>query len=236
MKIKALRAAFPHTVPILTGFLFLGMTYGVFMSASGFNFVYSGLVSLTVYAGSVQFVAVNLLLGAFDPIQALILTLMINGRHIFYGVGLLDKYRNLGIRLPYMIFGLTDETFSVNCSAEIPRDVDAGWFMFFVTLLNQIYWVAGSVLGGLFGEIVKIPSTGLEFVMTAMFTVIFIEQLLKEKDHTPSVMGVGVSLLSLVLFGSDGFIIPALCAVVILLLLYRRRYEKGGYEKGVSLE
>ncbi len=231
LKLKALRAAFPHTIPILTGFLFLGMTYGVFMRVSGFNFIYSGLISLTVFAGSMQFVAVNLLLGAFDPLQALVMTLMINGRHLFYGISLLEKYRGLGFKKIYMIFGLCDESFSVNCSAEAPEGVDPGWFMFFVTLLNQMYWVAGTVLGGIFGAFIPFSTEGLDFVMTAMFAVIFLEQLLKERDHVPSFIGVGVSVLALALFGADGFIIPALCAVVVLLTLYRGRYEKGGEEK-----
>lgn len=228
MKLKALRAAFPHTVPILTGFLFLGMTYGVFMKVSGFSVFFSAMVSLTVYAGSMQFVAVNLLLGVFDPLQAIVMTLVINARHLFYGVSLLDKYKGLGWKKPYMIFGLTDESFSVNCSAEPPEGVDRGWFMFFVTLLNQIYWVTATVLGGIFGSFIPFSTEGLDFVMTAMFTVIFLEQILKEKDHVPSIMGCSVSVLALIAFGSDGFIIPALLAIVLLLTLYRGRSERGG--------
>lgn len=231
LKRKALAAAFPYTIPILAGYLFLGMTYGVYMSASGFNFILSGLISLTVYAGSMQFVAVNLLLGAFDPLQAFTLTLMINCRHLFYGVSLLDRYKGAGLKKPYMIFGMSDETFSVNCSAVVPVGVDRGWFVFFVTLLNQIYWVAGTVVGGIFGAFIPFTADGLDFVMCAMFTVIFLEQILGERDHVPSALGLGISLLALVLFGKDGFVLPALCALVLLLTLYRRRYEKGGGEK-----
>lgn len=228
LKLKALRAAFPHTIPILTVFLFLGMTYGVFMNVSGFNFIYSGLISLTVFAGSMQFVAVNLLLGAFDPMQALVMTLMINGRHLFYGVSLLEKYRGIGLKKLYMIFGLCDESFSINCSAEIPEGVDRGWFMFFVTLLNQMYWVAGTVLGGIFGSFVPFSTEGLDFVMTAMFAVILIEQLLNEKDHVPSLGGLVISVIALTFFGQDSFIIPALLAIVVFLTAYRGRYEKRG--------
>ena len=231
MKLKALRAAFPHTIPILTGFLFLGMTYGVFMRVSGFGVLFSALVSLTVFAGSMQFVAVNLLLGAFEPLQAIVMTLVINARHLFYGVSLLSKYKDVGAKKIYMIFGLCDESFSVNCSAEPPAGVDSGWFMFFVTLLNQIYWVAGTVLGGIFGAFIPFSTEGLDFVMTAMFVVIFLEQILKEKDHVPSLMGCAVSVLALIAFGSDGFIIPALCVIVLLLTLYRGRHEKGGGAK-----
>lgn len=226
MKLKALKAAIPYTIPILTGYLFLGMTYGVLMSASGFNLIYSVLISLTVYAGSMQFVAVNLLLGAFDPLNAFVITLMLNCRHLFYGVSLLDKYKGTGLKKLYMIFGLTDESFSVICSAEAPEGIDRGWFMFFLTLLNQIYWVSGTAIGGIFGTFIPFSAEGLDFVMTAMFTVIYLEQILKEKDHVPSLLGVTVSLLALIFLGKDSFIIPALCAIVALLTLYRGRYEK----------
>ena len=121
---KALFAAFPNTIPILAGFLFLGMTYGIYMNVSGFSFWYPCLMSLTIFAGSVEFVAVNLLLGAFHPIQALAMTLMLNARHLFYGISMLDRFRGLGLKKIYLIFGMCDETFSINYTAEIPPDVD----------------------------------------------------------------------------------------------------------------
>lgn len=226
----ALRAAFPHTIPILTGFGFLGLTYGVLMKVSGFPFWYPMLISLTVFAGSLQFVAVNLLLGAFAPVSVLVLTLMLGARHLFYGVALLDKYRDAGWKKPLLIFWLCDETFSVNCAAQVPPGVDRRWFYFFVSLLDYSYWVVASTLGGIFGAFLPFDTQGLDFVMTAMFVVILLEQWLKEKNHTCSLLGLGLSLLCLLVFGADGFIIPAMAAILLALTLLRKNLEKGGEE------
>ena len=223
---KALYAAFPNTIPILAGFLFLGMTYGIYMNVSGFSFWYPCLMSLTIFAGSVEFVAVNLLLGAFHPIQALAMTLMLNARHLFYGISMLDRFRGLGLKKIYLIFGMCDETFSINYTAEIPPDVDRGWFMFFVTLLNHLYWFAGATLGGIFGSFITFNTEGLDFVMTAMFVVIFLEQWLKEERHESSLLGIGLSVLSLIAFGADGFLIPAMLSILAVLTLLRRLLEK----------
>lgn len=224
---KALKCAFPHTLPILAGFLFLGITYGIYMNVSGFSFWYPMLMSMTIFAGSMEFVAVNLLLGAFDPLQALAMTLMINARHLFYGISMLDKYRGTGWKKWYLIFGMCDESFSVNCTAQVPEDVDRGWFMFFVTLLNQLYWVTGATLGGIFGSFLHFNTEGLDFVMTAMFVVIFLNQWLKEKNHASSLLGLGLSLLCLIAFGADNFILPAMAAILAALTLLRRPLEKG---------
>lgn len=228
--IKSLKAAFPHTVPILAGFLFLGMTYGIYMNVSGFNFVYPMLMSMTIFAGSVEFVTVNLLLGSFDPVQAFVMALMLNARHIFYGISMLDKFKGTGLKKIYLIFGMCDETFSVNYTADIPKDVDRGWFMFFVTLLNQIYWVAGATLGGIFGSFITFDTKGLEFVMTAMFVVIFLEQWLKDKNHFPALIGLGLSVLSLAVFGSSNFMLPAMFAILTALTILRKPFEKKGGE------
>lgn len=222
----ALRAAFPYTVPILTGFLFLGIAYGVYMNVSGFPAIYPIVMSLTVFAGSMEFVAVNLLLGAFDPLGALALTLLVNARHLFYGIAMLDKYRDVGKKRWYLIFGLCDESFSINCAANVPKGVDRGWFYFFVTLLNHAYWVCGATLGGLFGSLLELELEGLEFVMTALLAVLFLEQLMKEKDHTSALLGVGMSLVCLVIFGSGGFVIPAMLAILAGLTLLRRPLER----------
>lgn len=225
---RAMRCAFPHTIPILAGFLFLGMTYGIYMNVSGFSFWYPMLMSLTIFAGSMEFVAVNMLLGAFNPIQALAMTLMINARHIFYGISMLDKYRGTGRKKAYLIFGMCDESFSINCTADIPKEVDRGWFMFFVTLFNHIYWFTGATLGGIFGSFIHFNTQGLDFVMTAMFVVIFLEQWLKEKNHTSSFVGIGISLICLAAFGAENFIIPSMLAILGILTLLRRPMEEGG--------
>ena len=224
---KAFKAAFPHTIPILAWFLFLGMTYGIYMNVSGFSFWYPMIMSLVIFAGSVEFVAVNLLLGAFNPLQALAMTLMINARHLYYGISMLDRFRGLGWKKIYLIFGMCDESFSINYTAEIPKDVDRGWFMFFVTLLNHSYWFAGATLGGIFGSLIRFSTEGLEFVMTAMFVVIFLEQWLKEKNHTSSLLGIAISLICLIAFGADDFILPAMAAMLGVLTLLRRPAEKG---------
>lgn len=225
---RALQAAFPHTIPIFAGFWFLGLTYGIYMNVSGFCFWYPMLMSLTIFAGSIEFVACNLLLGAFNPLQALTITLMINARHLFYGISMLDKYKNTGWKKFYLIFGLCDETFSINYTASIPDDVDKGWFMFFVTLLNHFYWFFGATLGGIFGSLIHFNTEGLDFVMTAMFVVIFMEQWLKDNDHTSSILGLILSLLCLIAFGSSDFIIPTMIAILGVLTLLRKPLEKAG--------
>ena len=225
--ITALKYAFPKTIPVLAGFLFLGMSYGILMSTSGFPVWMTALISTAVFAGSMQFVLINLLLGTFNPIEALAMTLMINARHIFYGISLLDKYKGLGFKKIYMIFGLTDESFSINCSAKVPDNVDKGKFMFFVTFLNQIYWIAGSVLGGLFGNFLFFSSEGIDFAMTAMFTIILLEQWLEKKNRIPVLCGLFMSLLCLVIFGKDRFIIPAMLLILAFLILLKKPLMKG---------
>ena len=228
---KAFLAAFPKTIPIFAGFWFLGLTYGIYMNVSGFSFWYPMIMSLTIFAGSVEFVAVNMLMGAFNPLQALAMTLMINARHLFYGISMLDKYKGTGLKKFYLIFGMCDESFSINYTAKIPDDVDRGWFMFFVTLLNHIYWFTGATLGGIFGSLIQFDTEGLEFVMTAMFVVIFLEQWLKEKRHTSALLGLGLSLICLIAFGADGFIIPAMLAILGVLTLIWRPLENKGAEE-----
>ena len=228
VKRRALRAAFPHTVPILTGFLFLGMTYGVYMASLGFSWIYPTLMALTIYAGSMEFVTANMLLGAFNPLQALAMTLMVNARHLFYGLAMLDRFRGLGWKKLYLIFGMCDETFSVTCSTRAPEGVDEGWFMTFVTLLDQLYWVLGAALGGLFGSLLTLNTEGLDFVMTAMFVVIFLENWLKEENHTSPLLGLGLPLMCLVLFGAQNFILPSMAAILLALTALRGRLEKGG--------
>ena len=224
---KAFRCALPHTLPIFAGFWFLGLTYGIYMNVSGFSFWYPCLMSLTIFAGSMEFVTVALLLGAFNPLQALALTLMINARHLFYGISMLDKYKGSGWKKPYLIFGMCDESFSINYTADIPADIDRGWFMFFVTLLNHLYWFSGATLGGIFGSLIHFDTKGLDFVMTAMFVVIFMEQWMKEKQHKSALIGLGVSLACLILFGAGNFIIPAMSAILAALTIFCKPIKKG---------
>lgn len=225
---RALRAAFPHTLPVLAGFGVLGVTYGILMSASGFPFWVTTLISLTVFAGSMQFVAVNLLLGAFAPLEAFLLTLMINARHVFYGISMLDRYKGTGKKKPYLIFGMCDETFSINCTAKIPDGIDRGRFMLSVTLLDQFYWVAASTVGAVFGSVIRFDTQGIEFVMTAMFFVILVEQLKERSARLSGIVGLAVSAICLALFGADVFILPSMAAILISLTLLRPFLEKEG--------
>lgn len=226
MRRKALKAAFPCTIPIMTGFIFLGAAYGIYMNASGFSFVYPLFMSMLIYGGSLEFVAVEMLLSPFAPLQVFIMALLIQARHLFYGLSMLDKFRGTGWKKFYLIYGMCDETFSVNYTADIPEDVDRGWFMFFVTLLNQFYWVASATTGGIIGSLLKINTDGISFVMTAMFVVIFMDQWLKEDQHLSSLIGLGVSLICLLIFGADSFMIPTMITIIVLLTVLRHRLEK----------
>jgi len=226
MKRKALQAAFPHTLPVFTGYVVLGISYGVLITSKGFPFWMPALTSLTIFAGSMEFVLVNILLGAFDLLQAFMMTIMINARHLFYGLSMLDQYKCLGLKKLYLIYGLTDETFSIVCGMQPPEGVDRNWFMLFVTLLDHSYWVLGCTLGGLFGSVLDFNTKGLEFVMTAMFVVIFLEHWQKEKNHLSSLLGLVIPVACLLLFGADSFMIPAMLSILLALTLLRKPLEK----------
>ncbi len=227
--LKALRWAFPLTLPVLAGFSVLGIAYGVLMTSHGFAPWLAVLISAVVFAGSMQFVLVNLLIGSFNPLQALLMTLMINARHLFYGVSMIEKYKGMGLKKPYLIFALCDETFSVNCSAEIPEDIDRGKAMMWVSVLNQFYWVMGTALGALFGSFIKFNTAGIDFCMTAMFIVILLEKFLQKDNRGSALCGLAASVLSLLIFGSEYFIIPAM-VLILLALPQLKRFTRGGKE------
>lgn len=220
MHLKALRAALPHTLPVLTGYLFLGLAYGVLMRAAGFPVWMTALCSTLIYAGSMQYAALPLL-SAFDPAGAFLLSLMINARHLFYGLSMLGPYSGTGKKKPYLIFALTDETFSVNVSARPPEGVDRGWFLFYVSLLDQLYWVAASAAGAVLGGALPFDTKGIEFVMTALFVTIFTGQWLDHADHRPALVGLGASAACLLVFGAQRFILPAMALITVLLLCLR---------------
>lgn len=226
MKTKAFKAALPHTLPICVGFLFLGMSYGFLMRSKGFSFIYPMLMSFFIFAGSMEFVTVNLLLSAFNPLYALVLTLTVNARHLFYGISMLDRYKDTGWKKIYLIYGMCDESFTINCVVTPPPDVDKGWFMFFVTLLNHLYWVTGATLGALLGYVIHFDTTGIEFVMTALFVVMFIDQWEETRDHAPALIGLGCSLACLLLFKADRFILPAMALTVVCFTVKRKKDDK----------
>ena len=225
MKKKAFRAALPYSLPICIGFLFIAMSYGFLMRSRGFSVFYPMAMSAFIFAGSMEFVAVELLLSAYAPLHAFLLTLMVNARHLFYGISMLEKYKGMGWKKPYLIFGMCDETFSITCSAEPPEGVDKGWFMFFITLLDQIYWVASAAMGAALGSVLPFSTEGVDFVMTAMFVVIFLNQWEKEKQHASAIIGIAAPLVCLRIFGSGSFLIPSMVCILVALLLLRRPIE-----------
>jgi 4-azaleucine resistance transporter AzlC len=213
----ALKAAFPRTIPVLTGYVFMGMAFGILLASKGYGVLWALGMSLTVYAGSLQFVGVGLLAGGFHPLQAAVITLMVNARHIFYGLCLLEPFRALRAAKPYMIFALTDETFSLLCSAKVPASVDKNRFWLWIALLDQAYWVSGSVIGSLAGSALAFDPRGVDFVMTALFTVIFLEQWRSRGARRPALLGIASALLCLRIFGSRWFIVPSMGLILAAL-------------------
>lgn len=225
---KAFKAALPRTLPILVGFAFLGMSYGLLMRSKGFSFIYPMFMSMFIFAGSMEFVTANLLLADFNPIYAFLLALMVNARHLFYGISMLEKFDGTGWKKPYLIFGMCDETFSINCTADLPPDVDKGWFMFFVTLLNQIYWVVSSTVGSLLGYVIHFNTKGIEFVMTALFVVMFLGQWEKKENRAPALVGLIGTAVCLPIFGSKYFIVPAMVLIVAAFAVGKKIEDREG--------
>lgn len=226
MKRKALKYAFPYTLPICAGFLFLGMSYGFFASSKGFSFIYPLCMSMFIFAGSMEFVTVSLLLASFNPVYSFLLTLMVNARHLFYGISMLDTYKDYkGIKKFYLIYGMCDESFSINCAVTPPPEIDRKWFMVWVTLLNQIYWVFGATMGAVLGSVIHFNTTGIEFVMTALFFVMFLDQWNASNRHLPALIGVICSLACLLIFGKSNFMIPAMALIILSFFLCRNRLD-----------
>jgi len=223
----AIKAAFPHTIPVLTGFLFFGMAYGILMSSRGLGLPWIVLISVVVFAGALQFVGISLLTSVFDPLYAFLIALSVNARHLFYGISMLEKYSGTGGIKPYLIFGMCDETFSILCSTPPPPNVNKRAFMLAVTLLNQSYWVLGSIAGGLIGPLLTFNLYGIDFVMTAFFVVIFLNQWDAQKNRSPALIGLGAAAVSLFLFGAETFVIPTMVLIVACLTIFRTPLAKG---------
>lgn len=223
---EAAKAAFPYSVPMIAGFLFLGIAYGIYMKALGFGFLYPTLMALLIYAGSVEFIAAGALIAPFSPISVLLITLMISARQIFYGISMLEKYGiHIGKKRWYLITTLVDESFSLNYMAKIPPHLDKGWYMFFVSLYLHIYWVLGAAMGNLFGTVLPFNLKGVEFSMTALFLVIFAENWLKEKSHESSLLGLGIAFAFLLIIGKEYFLIPTLISIWLILTMRIAKLE-----------
>ena len=214
----ALRAAFPATIPVLTGYLCIGMAYGLLMANAGYGIFWALLLSLLCYAGSMEFVAVSLLTAGFDPVQALLMALMINARHAFYGLSMLEKYRGTGWARPFLIFSLTDETFSLVSTLEPLDGVTRRDFYFWISMLDYLYWQVGSVLGALIGGLLPFDTTGLDFALTALFIVLFLEQWRKRENRPAALIGLGCTAVSLAVVGADRLVIPAMVLILAVLL------------------
>lgn len=220
---RTLAAAFPHTVPVLTGYLVLGMAYGVLMQAKGYGAIWAFLMSAVAFCGSMQFVAITLLTGAFDPVGAFLMSLMVNARHLFYGVSMLGKYRGMGWAKVPLVYTLSDETFSIVSSVEPPEGMRARDFYLAVSVLDYIYWVGGSVLGALAGKFIRFDTTGLDFALTGLFVVLFIELVKNPENRRSGVIGMACTVAALAVFGADKLVIPAMILVLVVLLLGRKK-------------
>ena len=238
MKIKTLMRAFPVTVPVLMGYLSIGMAFGLMLQAVGYGPVWAVFMSLIIYAGSGQYLGCTLLATAAPLPQVAMLTLLLNFRHMFYGLSLLDKFRGTGWRKPYMIFALTDETYALMTSVAPPEDVDPADYYFSIALLDHSYWILGSLIGATIGALVKFDTTGIDFAMTALFTVIAVEQWKAAgkglRKHLPALIGFACTIASVVvtrMLSSDNMLIPALIAICILLLTLRGQLEETGKEE-----
>jgi len=219
--IKTLRFAFIQSLPVLFGYVFLGTAFGILIQKAGYNYIWAFFASLTVYAGSLQFVLVSFLSLGTALTTVALMTLFINSRHIFYGLSFIDSFKETGKVYPYMIFSLTDETYSVLCSLKVPDGMNKNTVMFLIALLNHSYWVAGSVLGALIGQMIPFDVTGIDFSMTALFVVIFLEQWKTSKTHIPALIGFASGIFFLITFGPDNFLLPSLITTVILLSVLR---------------
>lgn len=229
MNKKLLKASFINTLPVLAGYMAIGISFGILLSVKGYGVLWALAMSLFIYAGSMQILAIDLLGGAASLISAAILTLMVNARHLFYGISMIDKYKGMGKKKPYLIFALTDETYSLVCSGKAPGGVNKDAYFLLVSLFNHCYWIVGSVIGSLIGSMITFNSEGLEFAMTALFVTVFVEQWRSTKNHIPALVGVATSVVCLIIFGAGNFLIPTMMSITLVLGLLQKKI---GGERG----
>lgn len=227
-KSKGIKLAFIKSLPVMAGYIVLGIGFGILLKKAGYGLLWAFLMSFTIYAGSMQYVAVSLLTSGASLISAALTTLMVNARHLFYGVSMIEKYKGAGAQKPYLIFALTDETYSLLCGEEQPEGVDFFWYSFFVSLFNQCYWILGSVLGSALGTLIAFDTAGIDFSMTALFVTVFVEQWITTKNHLPAIAGLACSVVCLLFFGADSFLIPTMISITVVLFLCRDIMEKEG--------
>lgn len=223
--VKEIRFAFAQSVPVMLGYLFLGIAFGLMLQDAGYSFWWALLSSVVIYAGSMQFVLVTLLTGGASLLYTAAMTLFVNGRHIFYGLSFIEKFRGMGKRYPYMVFSLTDETYSVLYGLKTPEGLDEKNISFMISLFDHIYWIIGSVLGAVIGQLITFDTTGVDFSMTALFVVIVLNQWMDSKEHRPAIIGGAVGIICLILIGAEGFLLPALTLTAAILMGVRRTWN-----------
>lgn len=223
---RTFKRAFRDSLPILAGYLALGFGFGVLLQSKGYSFWWAILMSVTMFAGSGQYAGVDFLASGATILTTAFLTLIINARHFFYGFSLLDRYKGMGAVKPYLIFGLTDETYSVVCSAQLDDTIHHKKYYLFLTALNQAYWITGGALGAMIGGVLPFSNEGIDFAMTALFIVIMVEQWLSTKEHLPAILGVVTTAVCLMIFGADYFIIPAMALIAFELVIFRKKLDK----------
>lgn len=223
----AFRTAFPYTIPVLTGYLFIGLAFGVMFQEKGYNFLWAIFMSIVVYAGSGQYLAVNFFAPGVGFLSVIFMTFMVNVRHIFYGLSLLERFGRMGKKRLYMIFSLTDETYSLLCTTKIPKDVEEDKFLFAIALLDHFYWITGSAIGAIAGAVIPFNGEGIDFAMTALFIVIFVEQWLAGGKRIPAVIGVVSTVVLRMVFGIDNFVLPSMICIMVCLVSGRKYIEKG---------
>lgn len=228
---KALKAAFPITIPVLAGYLVLGFGFGLLLQSKGYNFLWAILMSVTIFGGSMQYVGVDILASGATIITTAIMSIMIQARHIFYGLTLLTKYKGTGKLKPYLIFSFTDETYSLVCANNPPKDVDKGKFYFLISILDQCYWIIGGAIGAIFGQLIPINTKGVDFSMTSLFIVILVDNLKKKETRLPAVIGLVISFVCLMIFGADKFLIPALFIICFALMILKPILNKNKEEQ-----
>lgn len=225
---KLIKIAFLKSLPVMAGYIVLGIGFGILLKKAGYGLFWSFLMSFTIYAGSMQYVGVSLLTSGASLLSTALTTLVVNARHLFYGVSMIDKYKDAGGKKPYLIFALTDETYSLLCTGEYPEGMDKNWYYFWVSLFNQSYWVLGSVLGSIIGTVIAFNTAGIEFSMTALFVTVFVEQWLSTKNHLPAIAGLTCSIVCLFFFGAESFLIPTMISITVVLLLCRKVMDVQG--------
>jgi len=227
---KIIKAAVTVTIPVMLGYISVGIAFGLLFQKSGYNFLWAVLMSITVYAGSMQFIAINLLTSGAGLVEIALMTLFVNIRHMFYGLSFIDKFKDMGKKKKYMIFSLTDETYSLLCSTNAPVGIDNNLFLFCISILNQIYWVIGTIIGSIAGTLITFNTKGIDFAMTALFVVIFIEQWASYKTHTPVLIGACVTIISLLIFGANNMILPSMILIILTLTLFQKQITKETYK------